>query len=102
MAARVFKLDELATRISAHLHAISPISTVALALTCRALEVPALRALWEKQGSFIDLITRVLPEGTLRLVFLEEDDIYLLVSVPPSLAQWASCILTDNGKPNRR
>ena len=61
MAVSVFKLDELATQIATHLHAVSVGSTVALALTCRVLEVPALRVLWETQGSLGSLIMRVLP-----------------------------------------
>ena len=45
MAAHVFDLDELATRIATHLLAVSPKTTVAFALTCKALEVPAFRAM---------------------------------------------------------
>ena len=51
MAARVFNVDELAARIAAHLLEISPKSTLALALTCQAVEIPALRALWGTQDS---------------------------------------------------
>ena len=81
MAARVFKLDELATRIAEHLFAISPRSIVAFALTCRNLEVPALRTLWEKQDSFSSLIQRVLPTGIQCYVFPDpEEDLCLLVS----------------------
>ena len=45
MATHVFELDELATHIATHLLAVSPKTTVAFALTCKALEVPAFRAL---------------------------------------------------------
>ena len=67
MAVCVFKVDELATQIASHLLAISPRSTVALALTCRASEVPALRVLWETQDSLSTLITCVLPTDAWRL-----------------------------------
>lgn len=81
MAARVFELDELATRIADHLLSISRASVVALALTCRNLEVPALRALWAKQGSFSSLIQLVLPTGMLCHTFPDpEGDLCLLVS----------------------
>ena len=66
MASRVFNVDELATLIATHLVEISPQSAVSLALTCRALEVPALSALWETQDSVTSLITHVLPEGVWR------------------------------------
>ncbi|KAF9790613.1 hypothetical protein BJ322DRAFT_401547 [Thelephora terrestris] len=67
MAARVFCVDELATLIATHLVAISPRSAAALAQTCRALEVPALSALWETQDSIRSLITHVLSEDAWRL-----------------------------------
>ena len=87
MAARVLKLDELATRIAIHLLAISPKATVALALTCRALEVPALRTLWEAQHcSLSRLIMRVLSTEVQCFVFPRDSDLCLLVSLP-SLVQ---------------
>ena len=83
MATRVFKLDELATRIATHLSTANPGSTVALALTCRALEVPALRALWGTQlYSLSRLITRVLSKEVWCFIFPEsESGLYLLVSL---------------------
>ena len=94
MAARVFKLEELATLIATQLLAISPDSVVKLALTCRALEAPALGALWEKQGSLESLIKRVLPMDIQCYVFPDpEEDLCLLVS--HSFAQSASCVLSD-------
>ena len=78
---RVFELDELATRIAGHLLVISRGSLVAFALTCRALEVPALRTLWGKQGSLSFLIERVLPRDMTGLAFPDEDsDLCLVVS----------------------
>jgi len=68
MAARVFKLDELATQIAADLLAISPRTTVSLALTCKALQVPALMALWETECSPASLFCRVLSPEALGLV----------------------------------
>jgi hypothetical protein len=101
MATRVFKMDELATRIATHLLAISPKSTLALALTCRALEVPALRALWEGQPrSLKHFIMRILPTEVWCFVFPRHSDRCLLVSFP-SLAQWPFCILIDHEKFNR-
>jgi hypothetical protein len=79
MATRVFKLDELASRIATYLLTISPRSTVALALTCRALEVPALRALWETQCSFNHLIMRVLSTDAFCFTFPGRSDLCLLV-----------------------
>ena len=83
MAARVLKIDELATRIAANLRAISPKDTVSLALTCRALEVPALRALWETRlCSFGDLFMHMLPTDAWCFVFPDPDeDFCLLVSL---------------------
>jgi hypothetical protein len=101
MAAHVFRVDELATRIATHLFAISPKSTVALALTCRALEVPALRALWEAQPCSLDrLIMRVLSADALCFVFPRSSDLCLLVSFP-SLVQCPFYILIDHEKFNR-
>jgi len=83
MAARVFNLDELATRIATHLFTISPQGTVALALTCRALEIPALRALWEAQScSLSHLIMRVLSTEVWCFIFPRNSDLCLLVSLP--------------------
>ena len=101
MATRVFKLDELATRIATHLSAANPGSTVALALTCRALEVPALRALWGAQlCSLSRLIMRVLPTNAWCSIFPRNSDLHLLVSLP-SLVQRAVRMLIDHEKFNR-
>ena len=82
MATRVFKLDGLATRIATHLSSTSPESTVALALTCRALEVPALRALWGAQiCSLSRLIMRVLSTEAWCLIFPGDSDLCLVVSL---------------------
>ena len=69
MAARVFGIEELATQIATHLFAISPRSTLALALTCRALEVPALRAFWETRGDLQHLIMQLLPTDAWCFIF---------------------------------
>ena len=61
MATRVIHVDELATLIATHLVAISPRSTLTLAQSCRALEIPALSTLWEIQHSIKLLIKSVLP-----------------------------------------
>jgi len=79
VAARVFKLEELATRIATHLLAISPESVVELALTCRALEAPALGALWENEGSLSSLIERVLPKDIQCYVGYDDSDVQPLV-----------------------
>ena len=101
MTARVFKVDELATRIATHLVAISPAATIALALTCKALEVPALRAFWGvRLCSLNNLIMRLLSTEVWHFVF-QGDDRCLLVSLPP-LVQWAFCMLIDHEKINRR
>ena len=98
MAARVLKMDELATRIATHLFAISPGGPVALALTCRALEVPALRVLWEAQPfSFNKLIMRVLSTEAWCFVFRGNSDRCLLVSLL-SLIYRVFCILIDHEK----
>jgi len=78
---RVLKLDELAARIATHLLAISRRSTVSLALTCRALEVPALMALWETECSLTSLIKRVLPMNAWCIVVQRHSDLGLLVSL---------------------
>ena len=80
MAARVFKLEELATQIATHLLAINLKSTLALALTSRALEVPALKALWGLQGSFKVLITQVLTTDAYGFATSSRFDSCLLVS----------------------
>lgn len=87
MAVRVFNLDELASRVATHLFVMSPSSTVALALTCQALEVPALRALWETQPSLKFLIQRVGPRDAECYTFLRPSDLCLLVS-SLFLASW--------------
>jgi len=66
MAAQVLQLDELATPIATYLVAISPRSAVALAQTCRVLEVPALSALWGIQSSINLLISSVSPVDACR------------------------------------
>ena len=66
MASRVFSVDELATLIATRLVETSPRSAGSLARTCRALEVPALSALWGTQHSVISFITHVLPEDAWR------------------------------------
>ena len=80
MAARVFKIDELATYIATHLLAISPESTVALALTCRALEGPVLKLLWEMEDSLQLLIIRVLAMEAFYFSLPDRAGLYLLVS----------------------
>lgn len=80
MAARVFRLDELASRIAAHLLVVSPRSTVALALTCKALEVPALRTLWGRQCTLSSLIERVMPVGAQVFFIPHDSDICTLAS----------------------
>jgi len=80
MASRVFNLDELASRIAIHLLAISSNSTVALALTCKALEVPALRAVWGTRGSLSFLIMRVLSTDAWCFTFPPGTELCLLVS----------------------
>ena len=82
MADHVFKVDELATQIATNLLAISRKSVVALALTCRALEDPTLRVLWETQDSLGFLITRVLPTEAWRIQ--DHPDPFLLVGSFPS------------------
>ena len=81
MASRVFNLDELASRIAIHLLGISPSSTVALALTCKALEVPALRALWGQRGSLGFLVVRLLSTDVWCPTFTRPADPCVLVSI---------------------
>lgn len=83
MAVRVLKTDELAARIATHLQAISRKSTVALALTCRALEVPALRALWETRPcvELSYVIMRFLPTDAWCFIFPRGKDLCLLVGL---------------------
>jgi len=80
MAARVLNLDELASRIAIHLLAISPRSTVFLALACKALEVPALRAFWEKKGTLSSLFKYVVPTDIERYIFPLNTDLIVRVS----------------------
>ena len=87
MAERVFNVDELATRIAAHLVTISKKSAVALALTCRVLEDPALRALWETRDSLGFLFNRVLPTDAYCYRLSRVTDLRLLVS-PLSSSQY--------------
>lgn len=99
MATRVFKIDKIAAEIAAYLLAINPISTVALALTGLDLEVPALRALWETRGSFKDLITEVLSTDEWCLVFPNDTDLCLYVSLLPSSSRHpAYSSITENPK----
>ena len=79
MAARVVHLDELATLIATHLVTISPRSAPALAQTCRALEVPALRALWGIQHSIQLLIESVLPMDTCCYTTKARTELFLIV-----------------------
>ena len=87
MAARVFRLDELTTQIAADLLAISPRSTVSFGLTCKALQVPALMALWETQCSLDSLVKRVLPPDSLLIIKRRHSDICSHVSPPFSSSQ---------------
>ena len=105
MATHVFKIDELATQIATHLLAISPKSTVALAMTCRATEVPALRTLWETRSSLKFLFIRILPTGAWCFKFLRQtnyddddpdagyDDLCVLVSPLFSSSQHPAYLL---------
>ena len=52
----IFKIDELLRLIIDELVETSQGSAVSLALTCRSLEEPALRSLWKKQSSLLDLL----------------------------------------------
>ena len=62
--------------------AISPKSVIKLALTCWALEAPALGALWENQGSLRSLFEHVFPMDIQRYVIPDEDsDLHLSVSL---------------------
>ena len=81
MADHVFKLDELATNIATHLLVVSWKSTVSLALTCWALEVPALWVLWETCHSLKFLFMCVLPMDACCFEFLHDSDLCLLVSL---------------------
>ena len=83
MSARVFRTDELAARIATHLQAISRKSTISLALTCRTLEVPALRSLWEALPcvELKPIIIRLLPGDTCSFIFPRGKDLCLLVSL---------------------
>ena len=105
MATHVFKVDELAEQIASHLLAISPKSTAALALTCRAVEVPALRTLWETRASLKFLFIRILPTGAWCFKFLRQtnyddddpdagyDDLCVLVSPLSSSSQHPAYLL---------
>jgi hypothetical protein len=90
MAAHVFKIDELATRIAAHLLAINPASMVVLALTCRALEVPALKTLWETWDSFGDLM-RVLSTDAWCFVIPHDTELCFYVSLLLSSSGHPAC-----------
>ena len=94
LAAHVFKIEELAVRIVTHLLAMSPESVAALAITCRALEAPALMVLWEKEDSLGSLIERVLPWDIQCYVSPHYDsDLSLLVSPHFSPSQHPACSL---------
>jgi len=82
MAARVFKVDELAAQIATRLLAISPRSTVSFALACKVLEIPALMALWGTECSLVSLISRVLSPNAWRASEQRHCDIYLHVGPP--------------------
>ena len=79
LPSRVFGVEELAALIATHLVAISPRAAVALAQTCRALEVPALRALWATRSSLNSLITRVLPANACCYSIQRRTDLYQIV-----------------------
>ena len=96
--ARVFKLEELAIRIATQLHAISPKSVVKLALTCRALEAPALGVLWENQGSQFPHQACV-ADGYTVLWFPRPRRRHLFTREPTFLAQPASYVLIDHENP---
>ena len=83
MSDRVFRTDELAARIATHLQAISRKGTVSLALTCGALEVPALRALWEARPrvELSRIIMRLLSDDTWCSIFPRDNDLCLLVGL---------------------
>lgn len=80
MATRVFELEELATQIATSLLAISLGSTVALGLTCRALEVPARKMLRATRGSFKDPIMHVLTTDASGFKLTHRSSSFLLVS----------------------
>jgi len=65
MPHRIFLVEDLVTLITKELIecSYSKWSTVSLALTCRALEGPALSVLWARQTMLSTLI-RVLPPNT--------------------------------------
>ena len=76
MAAHVFGLDELSRRIATHLLAVSPKSTVAFALTCRALEVSALRTPYEAQSYLLSRFMRVFSTDMWYFLFPGNKDFY--------------------------
>jgi len=100
MAARVFSLDELASRIAIHLLTMSPKSTLALALTCQALKIPALRALWKTQHSLNSLIRSVVPIDMLCFSFPGRSGLLLLVNPLPLASRdisYSSTLKTPQG-----
>ena len=62
---RIFEISELTTLIASQLALISQKSTLNLACTCRNLEEPALRLLWQTQP-LLDTLLKVLPKDTWR------------------------------------
>ena len=86
IASRVFGVEDLAGQIATHLVAISQESAVALAQTCRALEVPALSALWVTKNSLNFLITRILPADACCFCIEHTTELYQIVSHLFSLA----------------
>ena len=75
MPHRIFFVEDLLILIAKELirHPYSKWDTVSLALTCRALESPALSALWASQTTLSALI-RVLPPKTLVTYTLREQE----------------------------
>ena len=75
MPHRTFFINELIVLIAEELIAYSKQDVVSLALTCRALEDPALTILWARNTILSNLI-RVLPPDTLAYTLLNESTIH--------------------------
>lgn len=75
MPYRIFFINELIVLIAEELIAYSKQDVVSLALTCRALEDPALTILWARNTILSNLI-RVLPPDTLAYTLLNESTIH--------------------------
>jgi len=65
----IVEIDELVRLVIDELVETSPPAAVSFALTCRALEEPTLKSLWNQQRSLIGLV-RVLPGHT----WVEDED----------------------------